>query len=91
MRLAVFAVLGNKCTCCGEARNSMLQVDHIHNDGRLEKRSSRSYYTLLAVLRAANPHERFQILCANCNISKAILGQCEHVQGRISLQNLGSD
>ena len=71
--------LGGRCACCGESRATMLHIDHIHNDGYLEGRQRRSYTLARKVLNADDPFDRYQILCANCNHSKARNnGVCEH-------------
>ena len=73
--------LGNRCACCGEHRYTMLQIDHINNDGYIERAGRTAYSGRLArkVLVAIDPSLRYQILCANCNHSKARnSGTCEH-------------
>ena len=71
--------LGGKCTCCGESQPTMLNIDHVYNDGHLENKNTRSRAVIKQVLRLANPHERFQLLCANCNQSKQLNGgTCAH-------------
>ena len=56
----------------------MLHIDHINNDGYLEG-SNRSEGVLRKVLRSSVAHTKFQLLCANCNSSKALNGGvCEH-------------
>lgn len=75
--------LGGRCACCGERRDTMLQIDHIHNDGHKEGKSRRSYELIKRVIREENPFDRYQILCANCNHSKARnLGLCQHYTDR---------
>mgnify|MGYP001565151046 FL=1 len=73
--------LGNKCACCGEHRRTMLQIDHIHNDGYIERAGKSAYSTRIArkVLVLSDPHARYQVLCGSCNHSKARNGgTCEH-------------
>lgn len=74
--------LGSCCTCCGEARGTMLQIDHIHNDGYIERRSKKGGSSSIArkILESSDPKDKYQILCANCNHSKARnRGECQHV------------
>lgn len=81
IRDRVIKKLGDRCTCCGEHRKTMLHVDHINNDGFLERQGRlRSSYTMMKrILRDANAHDRYQTLCASCNHSKARNGGiCEH-------------
>ena len=78
-RRKVIAKLGGKCTCCGEARWTMLQVDHIHNDGYLEPYANRHHNTERKVLNDPDALSKYQILCSNCNGSKARNNFiCEH-------------
>lgn len=78
-RARAVSKLGGTCACCGERRSTMLHVDHIHNDGYKEGRGRRSYSLMRRVLKADDPSLKYQILCANCNHSKARNGgTCEH-------------
>jgi hypothetical protein len=73
--------LGSMCACCGEKRKTMLHIDHIHDDGYIERAGKRNFsYTLIKnVVRMENPWGKYQVLCANCNHSKARNhGLCEH-------------
>lgn len=73
---AVVAAGGYMCACCGELRKSMLDIDHINNDGyrhRQKVGSSAWYHDVVE-----NP-SKYQVLCCNCNQSKRRnRGQCEH-------------
>ena len=80
----IFDHYGWKCNCCGETGKSFLNLDHVNNDGHKERksnigvneRSTRSIY--MQVIREKFP-DKYQILCANCNMSKRINGgTCEH-------------
>lgn len=71
--------LGGKCTCCGEQRETMLHIDHINDDGYIERNGKPSFNLAREVLRSKNPFDKYQILCASCNHSKARNGGvCEH-------------
>lgn len=54
--------LGRKCVC-GFSDERALQIDHVNNNGHLEKLSGIRF--LQKVLR--DDKRQFQILCANCN------------------------
>lgn len=75
----VHARLGGSCSCCGESKRSMLDIDHIHGGGSVERRMpggpNIAYREILAM---RNPHSKYQLLCSNCNQSKRRLGVCEH-------------
>jgi hypothetical protein len=70
----------NACICCGEAEIEFLSLDHINNDGGAERRRLKSwpgsafYYWLI---RQGYP-TGYQVMCHNCNFSKAKHGQCIH-------------
>ena len=72
-RAEIFRLEGNKCRCCGISDPMYYQLDHVKNDGHLDrpsknnKRKSKLYITLKRYLE--NP-EKYQLLCANCNQAK---------------------
>ena len=68
-RHIVLAALGNKCTSCGYADERALCLDHVRGDGHHENRSSRSRYR--RAISLGIPSDRYQLLCANCNLIKA--------------------
>ena len=85
LRLAVFEAYGGaKCNCCGEKSLTMLNVDHIHNNGNKHRREvggTRQVYR--QILEMENPRFYFQVLCSNCNLSKVRnKGVCEHVTNK---------
>ena len=75
----VLSLLGSACRCCGETEPYFLTVDHINNDGYKETqkaiggkwRGRAGGEAYKQILEMANPHERFQILCYNCNCGRA--------------------
>lgn len=74
---AVAALGGYLCVCCRETRVSMLDIDHIHNDGHAHRNSKSGALSVYHDI-IASP-ENFQILCCNCNQSKRRNGGfCEH-------------
>jgi len=77
-------LLGDQCACCCEKRLSMLNVDHIYNDGASHrKRVGGARQTYREILVMENPKSRFQVLCSNCNLSKVRnKGACEHLTNK---------
>jgi len=83
LKLDVLEKYGNKCNCCGENNPFFLSIDHVNNDGNQERRSlygdragqSASWYLKL---RREDVRDDLQVLCFNCNISKAFYGCCPH-------------
>jgi uncharacterized Zn finger protein (UPF0148 family) len=70
----------NACICCGEREPRFLALDHINNNGSEERRrltswlGSAFYYWLVK----HNFPPGYQVLCHNCNSSKAKHGVCIH-------------
>jgi hypothetical protein len=69
------------CKCCGETEKSFLSIDHINNDGNLERRKKLYsggcgfYY----YLKKNNYPTGYQVLCMNCQWGKALNnGVCPH-------------
>jgi hypothetical protein len=80
LRKELISEYGGKCACCGEAEPRFLELDHIFNDGALERRKHKnSRQEVLALKRAGWPKDRHQLLCANCNRGKLLNGGiCPH-------------
>ena len=82
LRNEIFDHYGWSCKCCGEKLKEFLSLDHINNDGYLDKnpngdkKSGKELYLL--VKRLGFP-ATFQTLCMNCNWGKKIgNGVCPH-------------
>lgn len=73
---------GGECKCCGEKEILFLTIDHINNDGKLERAENhKSSYGLYLKLRREEIREDLQILCFNCNLGKSMNGGvCPHVK-----------
>ena len=76
-RKEVIKGYGGKCTCCGESNYEFLAIDHVYNDGK-EDRKYRSCQQLLRYIIKNKYPVQYQILCHNCNLSKAFHGYCPH-------------
>lgn len=72
-------VLGNKCACpgCEVSEPAFLTIDHING------RTKGSRHSALSEAKASGwDKTRFQILCANCNMTKSDRGFCHvHQKG----------
>lgn len=81
-RAEMIAAYGGKCACCGEAEPQFLQLDHIHNDGHVDRKVHKTSDKLIRALRRLGwPRDRYQLLCANCNFGKRMNGGvCPHVR-----------
>lgn len=70
-RERVIEALGGKCKWCDFSDHRALQVDHVMGGGRQERITINNpwrYYEQII----ADKDERYQLLCANCNIIKRI-------------------
>ena len=70
----VFAAYGGyKCVCCGETEPMFLSIDHIDNNGAVERKSGKysgSGTGFYQWLRKNNFPPGYQVLCMNCNTGK---------------------
>ena len=80
----VFDHYGWECKCCGENIVAFLTIDHINNDGYLDrmkkgwKRKLTSKDLYFMIIKDKFP-DRFQTLCQNCNLGKLVnKGICPH-------------
>ena len=80
LRAEMLAAYGGSCKCCGERQPLFLQIDHVNNDGHLDRKTHRTSNKLLAHLKRNGwPQDRYQLLCANCNFGKLLNGGiCPH-------------
>lgn len=71
------------CTCCGESEHDFLVIDHIDGHGNEHRRQifgrSQSGWEFYSWLVKQGFPPGFQVLCYNCNMSKAKHGTCVHV------------
>lgn len=65
VRLDLLRVLGEICVRCNEKRDRYLEIDHIHNDGKQERKNIGESYSLYRfyVKRPTLAVQRLQILC----------------------------
>lgn len=74
----IFIYFKEKCNCCGEDNKHFLQIDHINNDGYLDRKIRRKDY-LKYYTNIIRNIDNFQLLCANCNFGKLMNeGICPH-------------
>lgn len=87
LRLQVIAAYGGACECCGETETLLLNVDHIHNDGAVDRidRSLVGAKFNYFLRRNGYPKDRYQLLCYSCNMGKARQGECPHRQNTPSI------
>lgn len=80
LRREMIEAYGGKCSCCGETEAIFMQLDHINNDGSIERRKYGNHVVEWQELKKRNwPKDRHQLLCANCNYGKRMNnGVCPH-------------
>ena len=70
LRGAVLQALGGKCNKCGFNDYRALQIDHVHGDGREDRKkfsmNNKSFYKNV-MKDFINEGGKYQLLCANCN------------------------
>lgn len=83
---SVVSIYGGKCACppCGETEPLFLEIDHVNNDGHLDRQNpghqSGSTTFLRKLVKAGEPLDEYQLLCSNCNQGKRRNGGvCPHV------------
>lgn len=86
LRRELIAAYGGCCVCCGEREPIFLELDHINNDGNVDRIERGNSQRLMVWLRANGwPRDRYQLLCSNCNQGKARNGGvCPHQARRLS-------
>jgi hypothetical protein len=85
LRDQVFTAYGGyKCACCGETERMFLSIDHINNDGNVERKSGAyrgSGNAFYGWLRKNGFPPGYQVLCMNCQVGKHKNGGvCPHQQ-----------
>lgn len=68
-RLKLIALLGNKCIKCGFSDIRALQLDHINNDGHIDRKKFKCVqnYYFYYCKHEEMARKNLQVLCANCN------------------------
>ena len=80
-REKILSHYGWECACCGETIEEFLTLDHINNDGYLDKNPNgdkKSGKELYLLVEKQGFPDKYQILCHNCNWGKKVKGICPH-------------
>lgn len=74
---------GYMCVCCGETEHTMLNMDHINNDGADHRKKLKLTWSgsMYQWIKDNGFPATFQVLCYNCNLSK-------HRNGGICAHNI---
>lgn len=73
LKLEIFELLGNKCVRCGESDFRCLQIDHVNDNGNIERKlahGNKTTYLKNIIRNIKNGSHDYQLLCANCNTKK---------------------
>lgn len=89
LKIEVMNAYGGKCECCGEVRLEFLTIEHSFGDGK-QKRQEVGRTNIYRDLkkRGFPKNEGIQVLCFNCNLSRAMQGYCPHDIDRKNLIEL---
>lgn len=70
LRQQVIEIYGGECVVCGDDRVQALDLDHVNDDGAVERITSRQDHTWLRFLRDSERREDLQVLCGSCHSIK---------------------
>lgn len=95
LREELFHGYGTRCQCCGESNPVFLTLDHIHNDGYVERKIRHTHKIWRAVIAAGFPKD-YRLLCYNCNCGRSRsryenTGICPHISSPVSEDGLYPD
>jgi hypothetical protein len=62
--------------CCGATHLAHLTIDHVNDDGKIERLTYRTPKSLYVRLRQEGYPPGYQLMCFNCNAAKHIEGGC---------------
>lgn len=86
LRKEIFDYYGWECVCCGEKMKEFLSLDHIKNDGYLDKNPNgdkKSGKELYLLVKKQGFPSKYQTMCMNCNWGKKLgNGICPHNYGK---------
>lgn len=78
IRLEMIAAYGSKCSCCGEANESFLTLEHLNHDGQEHRKKHSGVGYLRDLKNRGWPIEGYTILCCNCNHATRLGAICPH-------------
>jgi len=70
IKLEMIKAYGGRCVDCGEDHPLFLTLDHVNNNGNLEKLRGIDFYQFLKKLGYPGNQQQLQLLCHNCNQAK---------------------
>lgn len=85
----VFQAYGIICSCCGISDIRFLSIDHVNNDGHLDRKQGIAGARLYTKIEKAGYPKDYQVLCMNCNFAKRKTGVCPH-QEDLAIMKVGN-
>lgn len=87
VREQILKFYGNFCECCGESDPMFLTLDHINNDGTIQRAkftAEHAYYAwIVREAKKGNIQNDLRTLCYNCNLGRFRNGGvCPHKQSK---------
>jgi hypothetical protein len=85
LKRIIYEYYGDRCNCCGKAEPKFLTIDHVNNDGGVQRKKDKTggtnFYRITATkIQFGEPPIDLQILCRNCNWGKHVNdGVCPHI------------
>lgn len=94
IRNEMLEAYGGKCVNCGVANRDLLDLDHINDDGYLDRHRSEHGRTSAhmpdRLRKLGFPKDRYQLLCKNCNWLKELERRRRPPSGPpVDLEDLG--
>lgn len=74
LRETILDHYGHYCNRCGIVDDDVLDIDHVNNDGNLQRRVIKGQYSFYKAVIVSGFSNKYQILCRNCNWKKHING-----------------
>ena len=88
-RVIVIQALGGKCIECGYDEDiRALQLDHIHNDGKEDRKRLGSRVCRYYVNNIEEAKQNLQVYCANCHAIKTYITEGWTSKNRITLKKM---
>ena len=77
LKAEAYNILGDKCACCSESEVVFLTIDHVYNDGAVDRARYKRGEAIYRLVVNTHGSGRYQLLCRNCNWAKSN-GGCPH-------------
>jgi len=72
-RMGAIRKLGSSCVICCEDELEFLTIDHVFNDGAVERANRHHRLVFQSIVRGIVDLSRYRVLCRNCNSGRSIV------------------